>query len=583
MYVIKNTKKSSRVLIGILPIAFCMFFGISGAEAASISLRPSVQSVSSGNIVSVKVSIGTDGKYINNSDGVIQFPTDLLSVLSVSKSNSIFSLWVEDPKFSNSDGVITFNGGLPNPGYSGSNGEVLTVTFKTKKPGTASLIFGGTSVRENDGLGTDILTSKQSGSIQIVGATEQKPVEKPVVNTPVPDTSKGVALAKPVVVSSSHPKNDVWYKGKTASFSWTIANNVTAIQASLNEKELTVPSVSYDGSVSRRTLNDLADGVYYFNLRQKNGAGWSPTAHYKVQIDSTEPEDFTPVVTEVDSRNIVTLDAKDKTSGIEYYTLKVGSDKEVKVSVADLKDGEYILDLQPKGTHTLSVVAYDKAGNSREQKVTFVSPDIESPKITLSSESIELGENLTVFGTSLYKKAKVQIQVEFANGKSMNYEEVTDDEGKFVVVVNNIESKGTGYVTAGMVLGSSSVTESQEKIYFKVRNIKGIEDFSAIAYPALGILVAVCAALATLFALYLGWHRFFSLRRRYRKDLEVTIGNVHSTMLVLKRELKSQLKILQAIQKDRDLNEKEEKIFEDIQSNIDDVEKFIQDKIKKLM
>jgi len=31
------------------------------------------------------------------------------------------------------------------------------------------------------------------------------------------------------------------------------------------------------------------------------------------------------------------------------------------------------------------------------------------------------------------------------------------------------------------------------------------------------------------------------------------------------------------------LNEKEEKIFEDIQSNIDDVEKFIQDKIKKLM
>jgi hypothetical protein len=178
----------------------------------------------------------------------------------------------------------------------------------------------------------------------------------------------------------------------------------------------------------------------------------------------------------------------------------------------------------------------------------------------------------------------VQVSVEFADGKIRKYDVTTNNEGQFEVVVENIKSKGMGSVTVNMVLGySASLSDPSEKLYFKIRNLKGIENFTMILYPTLGVLVVVCVVLAILFALYFGWHKFFSLRRKYKKDLEDTVENVHNTMLDLKKELRSQLKMLKDIKKDRKLSPEETKIFEDIQNNIDNVETFIEEKIKKLM
>lgn len=577
----KNIIKSkNRIAIGVLSIGVFLFFGVNVAEAASISLRPSTQSASVGNIVSVRVVVNTDGKYINNSDGTIQYPTELLDVLSVSKSGSIFSLWVEEPRFSNLDGTISFNGGVPNPGFYGSNGEVISITFKAKKSGNASLIFNSASVRENDGLGTDILTSKQSATIQVLDAKQETPV--PVVETP-PPAAKSALPVKPSIVSATHPKQDVWYQGGTASFSWNVAQNITSIQASLNKTAMNVPTVSYDGSVSRKTLNDLADGVYYFNLRQKNSFGWSTTAQYKIQVDNTPPEDFTPVVKEVDLRNVVVLEAEDETSGVNHYVLKVDSDEEVRLNAKDLENAEYLLHLQSKGAHVLTAVAYDKAGNTKEAKVSFVSPEIVLPKIALSSENIEVGEGVIVTGTSVYKKARVQVVVQFANDEIKKYNETTTDEGAFKVAVDNVTSKGTASVVANMLLGDNGSTNSNEKLYFNVGDPKSIQNVTKILYPAFGIVLLVFITMALIFIMYLGWHKFLGLRRRYRKDLNEMTENIHKTMLVFKKELNGQLKTLQDIKKERDLNEREEKIFDDIQNNIDDVEKFIQKKIKKLL
>jgi isoleucyl-tRNA synthetase len=73
-----------------------------------------------------------------------------LEVLSISKNQSIFSIWVEEPKFSNNEGTISYNGGIPNPGYTGANGEILTATFKVKKTGPASIVFSDSTVWENE-------------------------------------------------------------------------------------------------------------------------------------------------------------------------------------------------------------------------------------------------------------------------------------------------------------------------------------------------------------------------------------------------------------------------------------------------
>ena len=123
MNLLSNILRRLTLLLGI----FFFFFG--SAEAATLFTRPSQASVSVGNIINVQVLVNTGGKAINNAEGTIQFPKDFLEVISLDTKSSIFSLWVEEPGFSNGIGQATFNGGAPNPGFTGSNGSVPSITF----------------------------------------------------------------------------------------------------------------------------------------------------------------------------------------------------------------------------------------------------------------------------------------------------------------------------------------------------------------------------------------------------------------------------------------------------------------------
>jgi len=67
-------------------------------------------------------------------------------------------------------------GGLPNPGFSGSNGQIISIVFVAKKAGTASVVMSDASVLANDGLGTDVLTVQGSAAIKISAA-----VKSPIV------------------------------------------------------------------------------------------------------------------------------------------------------------------------------------------------------------------------------------------------------------------------------------------------------------------------------------------------------------------------------------------------------------------
>ena len=54
-------------------------------------------------------------------------------------------------------------------------------------------------------------------------------------------------------------------------------------------------------------------------------------------------------------------------------------------------------------------------------------------------------------------------------------------------------------------------------------------------------------------------------------------------MLLLKDELNSQLESLEKTKKERNLNDKEEKIFGEIKDNVDNIDDFIEKKLKKLI
>ncbi len=161
------------------------------ANAANLSFSKTSGSYNAGDTFTVNVYINSTDQSMNAASGVVLFPTDLISVSSISKNGSIFSLWVQEPLFSNNGGTVNFEGIVLNPGFIGSNGKILSITFKTKKVGNAEITFSTGSVLANDGKGTNILTNtgKMSVNIGEKPAPKETPVpEKKIEDVPTPIT-----------------------------------------------------------------------------------------------------------------------------------------------------------------------------------------------------------------------------------------------------------------------------------------------------------------------------------------------------------------------------------------------------------
>lgn len=146
------------LLLGFLPVS---------ADAAALSFFPSSDSYGVGDTFSVNVYVESTDQAMNAASGVVSFPTDSLEVVSLSKTGSIFSLWIDEPFFSNSAGAIGFEGIVLNPGFTGASGKIITITFRAKSEGQASLSFSSGSVLANDGLGTSILNNLRAAVITI--------------------------------------------------------------------------------------------------------------------------------------------------------------------------------------------------------------------------------------------------------------------------------------------------------------------------------------------------------------------------------------------------------------------------------
>ena len=569
----KNNKLISKIPVSFIVLATFLILLVNKTYAASLSLLPSPSVISVGNIVSMKVYVGTDGSSINNADAVIQFPVDLLEVVSITKSSSIFSLWVEEPSFSNTTGKIIFNGGVPNPGYNGQSGYIATITFKAKKQGTASVIFTDGAVRQNDGLGTDILSSKNSGIIQI-GAIEKIEVPKIV-------TENGAVPTKPVIFSDTHKDQDLWYDNSTTNFSWKVPSGVTTVQTLFDKKPSSAPTVKYDSSVTQKTLNNISDGTSYFHLRFFNAAGASLIAHYKINIDTVAPLTFVPTVRSEGNQNIIKLVAEDVTSGIDYYTIKIDDSTPVKVTKDKLVNNEYLLPILGEGSHNLFVTAYDKAGNYTESNITLTSSSITSPILSLSSNEITSGDSVVVFGKTDYPGKQVELTLE-QNGKEVRkYTQKTADDGSFSINTDKIKTSGVVDIWAQIVFSENVKSQSSQKVYLKVNETEAIKITLSIFYPLIGLIVILLLLLVFITLLYLGWHKFLGLKKRIKHESQQTIEDVHRAMLLLKDELNDQLETLEKVKEDRFLNKKEETIFSEIEKNIENIDNFIENKLKK--
>lgn len=155
------------------------------AEAASASLFLSSGSnhLRVGEQISVRVILNTSGTAINAGEATMRFGASQLEVVRLIKG-SVFSLWAEEPHFSNSEGTVRFAGGLPTPGFSGSSGTILTILFRAKAAGSVEVRFEEAAILADDGYGTNVLGSVSGDKYEIKPATVSP--ARPPVPAPAP-------------------------------------------------------------------------------------------------------------------------------------------------------------------------------------------------------------------------------------------------------------------------------------------------------------------------------------------------------------------------------------------------------------
>lgn len=139
------------------------------SHAAYLYFDPAEVELSRGDTALVTLRIDTDdGECINTVDATIQYEGGVLPI-DISRGDSIFNIWVEEPTINEAERTITLAGGITG-GYcgraAGDPGLSNTiVTFVLQSPGFAIGGEGGgvpkisladtTRVLLNDGLGTD--------------------------------------------------------------------------------------------------------------------------------------------------------------------------------------------------------------------------------------------------------------------------------------------------------------------------------------------------------------------------------------------------------------------------------------------
>ena len=354
-----------------------LFFGARTADAATLYFSPSSGNFSVGNILTVNILVNTENADINNAEATVNFPNGLLEVVSISKSGSIFNLWVEDPTFSNNAGTLSFNGGSPTPGFNGTNGKILSAVFRVKKAGSATIVFSSPAIRANDGFGTDVFRTGIQAQFNLI--SEERPTPTPAVETP-PVT---VSIPRPAIRSATHPDESKWYSDNSPIFRWDMPAGVTEVLLVLSRNSGSVPFVSYAPPISERVLEDLAEGTWYLNARFRTNRGLGPIASFRFNIDTVAPLPFNVVRLDTDDltnpRPELLFESSDATSGIDHYEFTISGKELINIS-ANEAGRSYFVPVQRPGEKTVEIKAIDRANNSVNSSTKIIVKAISIPK-----------------------------------------------------------------------------------------------------------------------------------------------------------------------------------------------------------
>ncbi|HEU4677540.1 MAG TPA: hypothetical protein VFS75_02370 [Candidatus Paceibacterota bacterium] len=164
-----NSSYASTRPRGWLYIAlFALFAAPHTSHAALLYLDPAATELHRGDTVTMALRLDVDeGECVNTIRGVVHYDPSIRAV-DVSRGDSIFSIWVEDPLIDEAAHTITFAGGIPGgycgriPGDPSLTNVILRIVFRApgftvgagSEPEAKVSIDEGSEAYLNDGVGT---------------------------------------------------------------------------------------------------------------------------------------------------------------------------------------------------------------------------------------------------------------------------------------------------------------------------------------------------------------------------------------------------------------------------------------------
>lgn len=564
-----------------LALLFSVGFALPArAQSASLYLSPSTGTYTVGNTFLVQVKVNSGGVAINAADGTLIFDVDDLEVKSISKEGSIFTLWVQEPVFSNSLGTINFAGGKPSPGFTGAAGTIINITFKAKTAGTANLTFASGSVLADDGKGTNILANMGSGVYSLTGReiTPLPPEEKKYV----PPAVVGQPPAAPIISSPTHSDENKWYSNNDPDFNWKLPADVTGVSLVLDESPTSKPGPKSDGLIELKKFEDVENGIRYFHIKFKNQQGWGKITHRKVLIDTRPPEPFKVVVDNENDQTNPTptflFETEDLLSGMEYYEVILNEKSHSTTTPTNIKAHPYKpLPLLP-GKYTLKIKAFDKAGNWTIAGTEIEVLPIETPVIRKIPKTVLPEQSLTVEGKSL-PDVLVRILIQKKGQEPKINEVKSDKEGNWSFTSPTILEKGDYLIWAQAQDKREALSLPSDKFTVAV-SLPPFIKFGTIVISYLLIMTTLLFLIGVLILIiFYIWYRISLWRKKLKVETKELSQAIFGAFKALKEEVEEQIEYLD---KKPGLTKEEKKIRDRLQESLNISEQFIGKELKDI-
>ena len=572
------------ILVGVITLGI-----FSSAHAAKLSLTPVNSEIGVGEKTMIELRVDSEGVSFNAAQAVVRFPKDILEVTVLDKAESAFSFWLEEPQFSNIEGVISLTGGTPY-GVSGGAVGVLKIEFRAKGTGSGTLSLTEAAITAADGTGTNILSKINDAVIMVV---PQKVVPKiPEIQQKIPEPQKIVRKvvpseklpSKPVLKIPFYPEENLWYN-LVAQFtaSWDLPLDISGVSTALNKYPNFIPSEKSEGLFDNKTFVALGDGIWYLHIRFQNNVGWGPTMHYRLAIDTQPPLGFEINILEGEKTDnpapTLQFKASDALSGLKEYQLRVGDGDLIKIPEKDFT-GSFKLPLQAPGKMRILVKAIDQAENSIENSVNIEIFPITSPIITFVTDELfsDKEQNLTVKGTALPDvKVLIKVQKIISKEKGEVVEEGAvrpDNKGNWEFTFNEPLKNGQYILTAQSQdeRGALSLVIESQKIRVKNKPIIQIGKFQ------LGMGGALIFLLVIIFGGFSGGICFYKKRQ---KKIALRLLVVETDMAKVFKLIQDDLEKLQQATK-TPTEADDEFIMKRLQENIKKMAGYLKKEVEKI-